>query len=374
MGLLDRFIGRPSSPPAATASTVRAMLYGGRETLEVVGESHYQDALWQIVGGRRAEPVRHDIYALLVPNPENPYDANAIEVRIEGHLVGHLSREDAVLYRPGLLRLVQTHGLIALEGTIVGGGPRRDGIGFLGVFLDHDPADFGLTPQRASNGRGIRTGFAEAAATDPADDSYDLSWYSTLSSNDPAAIKQLRILLENEHEPIDRHYMLCELESRLYRGRDGFASALEEFDAACRQHDEEMSSIRPALLSKFGVIPVIDMYRQASIRWRKARDWQAARDWAERGITVYGSEAARPEVVEDLHKRVAHASAKIEAATQPRAHAPRTTVTAAAHVAPEMETLVCESCGSNFERARTRGRKPKRCPACRGEMAPAATA
>lgn len=374
MGLLDRFLGRPSSPPAATVSTVRAMLYGGGETLEVVGESHYQDALWQIVGGRRAEPVRHDTHALLVPNPENPYDSNAIEVRIEGHLVGYLSREDAVLYRPGLLRLMQTDGLIALEGTIVGGGPRRDGIGFLGVFLDHDPADFGLTPQRASNGRGIRTGFAEAAAIDRADDRYDLSWYATLSPNDPAAIRQLRTLLENEHEPIGRHYMLCELESRLYRGRDGFASALEEFDAACRQHDEEMSSIRPALLAKFDVIPVIDMYRQASIRWQKAKDWRAAREWAERGITIYGREAARPEVVEDLHKRVAHATAKIEAAAQPKPRTPRTAVTAAAPRVPEMETLVCESCGSSFERARTRGRKPKHCPACRGETAPAATA
>lgn len=79
------------------------------------------------------------------------------------------------------------------------------------------------------------------------------------------------------------------------------------------QHDEEMVTIRPALLDKFGVMPVIDMFRQAAVRCQKARDWQAVRDWAQRGTSVYGDDAARPEVVEDLHKRVAYAARKIEA-------------------------------------------------------------
>jgi hypothetical protein len=105
--------------------------------------------------------------------------------------------------------------------------------------------------------------------------------------------------------------MLCELERRLYKSRDAFASALDEFDVVCRQHDAEMVTIRPALLDKFGVVPVIGMYRQAAVRCQKAKDWQAARDWAQRGIKVYGEQAARAEVVEDLHKRVAHATGKI---------------------------------------------------------------
>ena len=33
---------------------------------------------------------------------------------------------------------------VALNGVIVGGGIREDGPGRLGVFLRHDPADFGL--------------------------------------------------------------------------------------------------------------------------------------------------------------------------------------------------------------------------------------
>jgi hypothetical protein len=38
----------------------------------------------------------------------------------------------------------------------------------------------------------------------------------------------------------------------------------------------------------------------------------------ERGINVYGNDAASPEAVEDLHKRLGYATAKIEAANKPR--------------------------------------------------------
>ncbi|MGH2781026.1 MAG: hypothetical protein ACRDLA_06365 [Thermoleophilaceae bacterium] len=84
-------------------------------------------------------------------------------------------------------------------------------------------------------------------------------------------------------------------------------SALDEFDAVCAQHDAEMDRIRPALYDKFGAVPVIDMYRQAAIRCQKAHDWRQMRFWAERGLAVYGSEAARPEAVADLDKRLAYA-------------------------------------------------------------------
>jgi HIRAN domain len=354
---------------------VDATLYPGDDPLEVVGESRYQDALWMIVGGRRSDPVRFAVEAVLEPEPQNPYDPNAVKILVEGHHVGYLSRENAALYRPGLLRLIEESptGRVALEGQIVGGGPRRDGIGLLGVFLDHDPADFGLTLQQATSGRSLRTGLSDAVATDFHDDSYDLSWYAELSENDVIAIKRLRSLLANESDPIDRHYMLCELEKRLYKGRDSFDSALDEFDAVCRQHDGEMTSIRPALLDKFGVIPVVDTYRQAAIRCQKAKNWTGVREWAERGISVYGEEAARAAAVEDLHKRLSYANAKIEAPEKPRAPGPRAaTIRTPAARAGEVEILVCTSCGATFERERTRGRKPHTCPTCRGLTTPAA--
>lgn len=373
-GLLGRLLGKTLAAPAGRTQTVEVRLYTGNETLEVVGESYCQDVLWQLVGGRSSDPVRAEIVAALVPTSENEYDPNAVEVQINNARVGYLSRSDAVSYRPGLLALMATEGmLIGLHGVIVGGGPRSDGIGSLGVFLDHDPADFGLASHHVSMGR-LRTGFSEAVATDLADDSYDLSWYHQLPAADAAAIQRLRTLLKDERDPIDRHYMLCELEHRLYASRNAFASALDEFDEVCNQHHAEMVTIRPALLAKFEVIPVIEMYRQAVIRSQKAKQWEAAHEWAQRGLDVYADHAARPEVVEDLHKRMAYATEKLEAATRPKPQRPRTSTVTVRATASKTETLICTVCSASFERERTRGRKPHACPSCRGLEAPAVSA
>lgn len=155
MGLLDRILHRRGAadrrgvapavalvepPPAAEVVLLR-----GSHDLEVVGESHYQDALWRVVGGRTAERVRVDVQAVLLTEPDNPYDPNAVSVSIEGAKVGYLCRDDAKTYRPGLHELQSRHGaLIALPGVVVGGGTRQDGPGMLGVWLSHDPADFGV--------------------------------------------------------------------------------------------------------------------------------------------------------------------------------------------------------------------------------------
>jgi len=44
-------------------------VFTGEETLEVVGESYRQEALWQIVGGWRRDYVSYPIAALLRPEP-----------------------------------------------------------------------------------------------------------------------------------------------------------------------------------------------------------------------------------------------------------------------------------------------------------------
>lgn len=167
-GLLSRLLGRQTATDSPPSRGIVAKLYDGHDTLEVVGESFYQDALWEIVGGLRAEPVRFDTHAVLVPEPKNPYDQNAIRVQINGALVGYLSRHDAATYLPGLERLMETgpSHLVALHGQIVGGGQRPDGLGFLGVFLDHDPADFGLAPHHTSRGH-LRTGLSELIGIAP---------------------------------------------------------------------------------------------------------------------------------------------------------------------------------------------------------------
>jgi len=189
MGILDRVFGRTPSPAATSRSTrafaagspngafeteartVEVLLLSGDETLEVVGESHYQDALWRILGGIREERVRHDVVAMLLPEPDNEYDRNAIAVWISGLHVGYLSRHDAATYLPGLRAIMEANpGLpIALEGAIVGGGEREDGLGRLGVFLDHDPADFGLRPRQQGLGE-LHPGRPKVTGADLRDD------------------------------------------------------------------------------------------------------------------------------------------------------------------------------------------------------------
>lgn len=261
---------------------------------------------------------------------------------------------------------------IALNAVVVGGGRGRD---HLGVWLSHDPTDFGiaaaLTPLAKSDSaaarRSIRTGFSEAWATDVQDDSYDLSWHNELPEDDVAAVARLRQLLATDPDPIDRHYMFGELESRLYRRGADDEEALSEFDAACRAHHVEMGTIRSAFIAEWGAVPLLNTYRQMAIRQQKAKDWEASRWWAEQGIQMYDGKAARAEWVADLEKRRDRSVTKIEQLNQPaRARpTPRQPTEEAAPTPTAMETLTCQRCDAQFERSRTRGRKPLMCPDCR---------
>jgi hypothetical protein len=293
----------------------------GNESLEVVGESFYQDNLRRLTGNRPPEEyVRgQEIQAVLVAEHNNPHDPNSVAVWIKdpqaGYLqVGHLSREDARRYRPGLLAQQQERGRpIALAGVIVGAGKRADGPGMLGVFLRHDPVHFGFEPRRVPPppASRMRTGLSDARSTDAADDSYDLAWVSGLPDDDIRAIPMLRKLLGTETGILSRHFMYQRLEDMLYQARDTFASALDEYDEACRQHDAEMDGIRQACIEKWGELPQLDTYRQMAIRQAKAHDYRQALWWAERGLSIYGSDCARPEYVEDLRERAARYRAKL---------------------------------------------------------------
>jgi hypothetical protein len=334
--------------------------------LEVVGEASYQDNLWRLVGGRSSpnDRVRVDVYAVLVAEPDNEYDANAVSVWVSGLKVGYLSRDDARRYRPGLLALERKHGKpIALAGVIAGGGMRADGPGRLGVFLRHDPVDFGLraVPPPPPPEARMWSGLTDALATDEADDAYDLSWMSDLPADDIRAITMLRQFLARERDAIDRHFMYAHLEALLYRSRDAFASVLDEYDQACRQHDAEMDGIRAAFVAKWGQVPVLETYKQMAIRQQKAKNFEHALWWAERGIALYGDDCARPEAVEDLKRRAEGYRAKLE--PRPRPSRPRVSPPAQ----PEIEALTCANCGREFQRARVRGRKPLHCPECRSE-------
>jgi hypothetical protein len=107
----------------------------GQFGIEAVGTAEHQDEL-ELVAGRRTETgVDHLCGALLVPDPKNPYDANAIAVVIASRVVGYVPSNIA----PSLKYALRVGGFIAAgcAAKIVGGWARADGdIGDFVVRLD----------------------------------------------------------------------------------------------------------------------------------------------------------------------------------------------------------------------------------------------
>ena len=108
------------------------------------------------------------------------------------------------------------------------------------------------------------------------------------------------------------------------------------------------------------------MYRQAVIRHQKAKQWAQALTWAERGVAFYGEDAIRQENADDLRKRIAYVQGKLASPTNARTKpSTRSDSRSTGGASPGIETLICVSCGTTFDRVLTRGRKPKQCPSCR---------
>ncbi len=131
-----------------------------------------------------------------------------------------------------------------------------------------------------------------------------------------------------------------------------------------------------AFMSKWGKVPLLETYRQMAIRQQKAKDWEAVCWWTNRGLELYGDAAAREEAVEDLTKRRNRALVKLEPAPARPAKPRRPSISVDVAVggdpatpisspSPQLEVLLCQSCGGSFERLRVRGRKPLLCPPCR---------
>ena len=101
---------------------------------EMVGESHYQDALENIVGGRCEDSAKCYCAALLSPERDNKHDRDAVAVTIRGHKVGYLSREDAPSFNAALRAVGLQEAVCAA--IIVGGWQRGSDRGHFGVKLD----------------------------------------------------------------------------------------------------------------------------------------------------------------------------------------------------------------------------------------------
>lgn len=73
----------------------------GYPNTEVAGEFARMDSIHKAIGRKPKkdeEIERNDLIAVLVPEPTNPHDKNAVMVQINGQHVGYLEKEVAVLY------------------------------------------------------------------------------------------------------------------------------------------------------------------------------------------------------------------------------------------------------------------------------------
>jgi hypothetical protein len=109
----------------------------GTYDVDVVGESHYQDALEAICGGRTEHGHRHEAEAYLAPEDDNPHDAKAVRVQIQNRVVGYLDRETARSFRKQMKNIGMIGVVAKCNAIIVGGWDRGAGDrGHFGVKLD----------------------------------------------------------------------------------------------------------------------------------------------------------------------------------------------------------------------------------------------
>lgn len=98
MGFLSKMLGTPQKPKVRTVTAIHFPKKRGYEHIQVTGEQHYQGNLLRLTGRKGTEQIRLDTKAVLMPEPTNPNDWNAVQVQIDGLVVGYMNRQDAKAY------------------------------------------------------------------------------------------------------------------------------------------------------------------------------------------------------------------------------------------------------------------------------------
>ena len=138
---LVKFFNKTSASKAHrhVSSTVDVIPIVGNGEFEVhvVGESSYLANFESIFGPCSEEGVDVFCKAFLIPEPENPYDKNAVRVTIAQKLVGYLARPEAKKLTESLKRVGRLHMVVQVDARVRGGWYRNpDTFGHFGVMLD----------------------------------------------------------------------------------------------------------------------------------------------------------------------------------------------------------------------------------------------
>jgi hypothetical protein len=100
-----------------------------RPQFDIVGENWHEQAITSVLGSSPAmdQELEKFFIAEVVPEPDNPYDVNAVSIRISGMTVGYLSAEDAKLFAPVIHRIVES-GVVPVVQTRIWAARRNSGL------------------------------------------------------------------------------------------------------------------------------------------------------------------------------------------------------------------------------------------------------
>jgi hypothetical protein len=96
--------------------------------IEIVGESFHEDYIRAL----RRQYRDQDFEIVLVPEPGNPYDANAVAIYVDGRPVGHLSRKMATAWQPMVMAAHAEGFIISGTASIWGGTSDKPNLGVFG--------------------------------------------------------------------------------------------------------------------------------------------------------------------------------------------------------------------------------------------------
>lgn len=138
----DRDHANELTGAAVPVSAADVTMLAGVTRQDAVGESFYQEALISICDGHSDDGDNLPVLAVLQPEPDNPYDKNAVAVVVEGKQIGYLPKVMAAVVHTSLVALSSATGkFVGCRCEVVGGwdrGPADRGKFGVRLFFDVD--------------------------------------------------------------------------------------------------------------------------------------------------------------------------------------------------------------------------------------------
>ena len=111
-----------AEPAPQPSDEVYDVLAPGGDIVELVGTAPYQEALQAIAGDTPESAPELEKWAHLIPEPDNPWDRNAVAIYIDARKIGYLPRESSAAYAALLTQLWAGSRARAVCRAVVTGG------------------------------------------------------------------------------------------------------------------------------------------------------------------------------------------------------------------------------------------------------------